>query len=160
MLYYHTTNYISIIVSFIVYLSIILSFCILLGTALYRAPEQEGQLQSQGGYDFRADLYSLGVILFEMCHKPFPTGMERIIIVRALRDRYEIPVSFTDHVGEKIAKMITALVQRDPQLRPTAASLLSAYLPTRLGSSSFQHLQEITEALAAPKSDISRAVVR
>mgnify|MGYP002153694358 CR=1 FL=1 len=31
------------------------------------------------------DIYSLGVIFFEMCYKPLPTGMERVKIISQLR---------------------------------------------------------------------------
>ncbi len=31
-------------------------------------------------------MYSLGIILFEMWHQPFSTGMERINTIVALRD--------------------------------------------------------------------------
>lgn len=46
------------------------------GTTLYRAPEQEGKtstLKGDGGYNMKADIYSLGIILFEMFHPPFET---------------------------------------------------------------------------------------
>ena len=36
-------------------------------------------------YDAKADMYSLGIILFEMCHQPFSTGMERVETLRLLR---------------------------------------------------------------------------
>lgn len=31
-----------------------------------------------GQYDTKVDMYSLGIIIFEMCHEPFKTGMERL----------------------------------------------------------------------------------
>ena len=49
------------------------------GTTFYRAPEQEGRqfLNKKGGsdgsYNVRADIFSLGVILFEMFFPPFDT---------------------------------------------------------------------------------------
>lgn len=49
------------------------------GTALYSAPEQAvtRKYSSAAGlsYDSKADMFSLGVILFEMSWKPFSTGM-------------------------------------------------------------------------------------
>ena len=36
-------------------------------------------------------MYSIGVILFEMFHKPFGTGMERIKIMNKFRDFGELP---------------------------------------------------------------------
>lgn len=43
------------------------------GTPFYCSPEQ---LKAGTHYDQKVDLYSLGIILFEMCH-PLTTGMER-----------------------------------------------------------------------------------
>ena len=47
----------------------------LVGTALYTAPEVT---RRNTWYNQKVDLYSLGVIFFEMCHPPLVTGMERI----------------------------------------------------------------------------------
>lgn len=47
------------------------------GTAFYRAPEQEGAIVMKGkgdtDYNIQADMYSVGIILFEMLHPPFTT---------------------------------------------------------------------------------------
>ena len=46
------------------------------GTPIYCSPEQE----TVGlRYDMKVDMYSLGIIFFEMCNK-FNTGMERITV--------------------------------------------------------------------------------
>jgi translation initiation factor 2-alpha kinase 4 len=49
------------------------SLTIGVGTPFYCSPEQ---LKAGMHYDQKVDLYSLGIILFEMCH-PITTGMER-----------------------------------------------------------------------------------
>ena len=47
-----------------------------IGTAMYVAPELTvGRVST---YNQKVDLYSLGVIFFEMCYTPLATGMERI----------------------------------------------------------------------------------
>lgn len=49
------------------------------GTAFYRAPEQEGnqsrssERKAHGSYNIQADIFSLGIILFEMFYPPFGT---------------------------------------------------------------------------------------
>ncbi len=40
------------------------------GTTFYRAPEQE---RGESAYNVKADIFSLGVIIFEMFHPPFET---------------------------------------------------------------------------------------
>lgn len=54
------------------------------GTALYVAPELTGKA-AKSTYNQKVDLYSLGIIFFEMCHRPFETGMERVETLAALR---------------------------------------------------------------------------
>lgn len=54
------------------------------GTALYVAPELTGKA-AKSIYNQKVDLYSLGIIFFEMCHRPFSTGMERVETLAALR---------------------------------------------------------------------------
>ena len=50
------------------------------GTALYTAPEVH---RRNTAYNQKVDIYSLGVIFFEMCYTPLNTGMERIQARRA-----------------------------------------------------------------------------
>lgn len=54
------------------------------GTALYVAPELMGKA-AKSTYNQKVDLYSLGIIFFEMCHRPFSTGMERVELLAAMR---------------------------------------------------------------------------
>lgn len=54
------------------------------GTALYVAPELTTKA-AKAIYNQKVDIYSLGIILFEMCYKPPTTGMERIKILVNLR---------------------------------------------------------------------------
>jgi serine/threonine protein kinase len=49
------------------------------GTTFYRAPEQEGTAAKTTGkkgdksYNLQADIFSLGIIIFELFHRPFTT---------------------------------------------------------------------------------------
>ena len=47
-----------------------------IGTAMYVAPELGASRLTS--YNQKVDLYSLGIIFFEMCYPPLATGMERI----------------------------------------------------------------------------------
>ena len=47
-----------------------------IGTAMYVAPELS--VSRVTTYNQKVDLYSLGIIFFEMCYPPLATGMERI----------------------------------------------------------------------------------
>lgn len=56
------------------------------GTSYYGAPELS-KAASKSIYWKKADIYSFGVIFFEMCHPPFTTGMERDRVLNALRKK-------------------------------------------------------------------------
>ncbi|XP_012935952.1 eIF-2-alpha kinase GCN2 isoform X1 [Aplysia californica] len=98
------------------------------GTALYVSPE----VMEGGGkvrYDQKVDIYSLGIIFFEMCHKSLPTGMERVKILSNLRTPYIIlPEDFNGNGLSNQAQLIRWLLNHDPSLRPTSKQLLSSDL--------------------------------
>lgn len=56
------------------------------GTSYYVAPELH-ENASISRYGKEADVYSLGVIFFEMLHPPFETGMERAKILEDIRSK-------------------------------------------------------------------------
>jgi translation initiation factor 2-alpha kinase 4 len=141
------------------------------GTAMYSAPEQQEGQGKKGNilkfqtvitrrYIERADMFSVGVILLEMCRPPFPTGMERALTLRALRDNGTLP---SDFPGEgpfaNLRQVITWLVQYQPTNRPSAAELLlSSLLPPRIDTDSM-YLREITEALWRPNSEAAGTLI-
>lgn len=54
------------------------------GTAMYVAPEL-GNAKSRIKFSQKVDMYSLGVILFEMFYRPLETGMERVMVLSDIR---------------------------------------------------------------------------
>ncbi|NXC17320.1 E2AK4 kinase, partial [Corythaeola cristata] len=84
----------------------------MIGTALYVSPEVQGSTKST--YNQKVDLFSLGIIFFEMSYHPMTTASERIFVLGQLRLR----------------SVITWLLKHDPAARPTAVELLkSEHLP-------------------------------
>ena len=55
------------------------------GSTLYAAPELKKRSGGRVKYSQKVDLYSLGIIFFEMCYKPFKTSMERVKVLGNLR---------------------------------------------------------------------------
>ena len=51
------------------------------GTTLYVAPELGKRSGGRMNYSQKVDLYSLGIIFFEMCYKPLTTSMERVKVL-------------------------------------------------------------------------------
>nr|CAD7463560.1 unnamed protein product [Timema tahoe] len=99
------------------------------GTALYVAPE----LNIPGFkliYNQKVDIYSLGIIFFEMCC-PLETGMERVKVLANLRHPDIIlPPTLTEHDTPKQVHIIRWLLNHDPGMRPSSEELLqSPYLP-------------------------------
>lgn len=96
----------------------------LIGTALYVAPELG--LSIKANYNQKVDIYSLGIILFEMSYKPLSTGMERIKILTGLRQKEVIlPQSFAKE-NPKQATLIKWLLNHDVAKRPSSQQLLQS----------------------------------
>ena len=75
------------------------------GTTLYVAPELEKRSGGRVKYSQKVDLYSLGIIFFEMCYKPFTTSMERVKVLGNLRTvSAGLPVHYTHVRTEEICK--------------------------------------------------------
>jgi serine/threonine protein kinase len=95
------------------------------GTALYVAPELlEPMKKNRFFYTQKVDIYSLGILFYEMCF-PFATTMERIYVIQKLRQK---EIIFPDNIDtqkyEKQIKLIRSMLQHDPNKRPSAKDLL------------------------------------
>ncbi|XP_031618624.1 eIF-2-alpha kinase GCN2 [Contarinia nasturtii] len=123
------------------------------GTALYVAPELMGKA-AKSIYNQKVDLYSLGIIFFEMCHRPFSTGMERVETLAALRSsKVIIPAMMeNDNNYKQQVKVIKWLLTWDQNKRPTAEELLASDLlpPARLEDNELQEM--LRNVLANPQS--------
>ncbi|KAJ3131848.1 hypothetical protein HK100_005941 [Physocladia obscura] len=91
------------------------------GTFFYMAPE----LLSRQVYTAKSDIYSLGVILFELFY-PFATEMERIVSLTNLKKN---PLSLYQYctspaIPPDISKMLSRLLSNDPSNRPSALEIL------------------------------------
>lgn len=155
------------------------------GTAFYIAPEQEATQKSRLkgdplSYSTPADIFSFGVIMFEMFHPPFSTYMERAAVLAILRgDRNDgekhtdslgrkqsvhdksflekatrrFPAHFVASVPENAQRLILTCVERDPLKRPKAEELLSSDLLPRKIELEQRYLQEALELLTNSQSE-------
>lgn len=86
------------------------------GTKLYMSPEQ----LSGNSYSHKVDIYSLGLILFELLC-PFRTQMERVRTLTKVRE-LKFPTSFCkSNVLE--AQMVRSMLSRVPAERPEASEI-------------------------------------
>ncbi|OMJ19612.1 Eukaryotic translation initiation factor 2-alpha kinase 1 [Smittium culicis] len=93
------------------------------GTVTYSAPEQISC--SNQSYNSKADIYSLGIIFFELFY-PFNTLMERDHVLRELRSGI-FPPSFVQRYP-KYTEFIKSLMSINPDLRPTSSEILESNL--------------------------------
>jgi serine/threonine protein kinase len=90
-----------------------------LGTQSYASPEQ---LNSYN-YEYKTDLYSLGIILFELMYEN-KTMMERYMNIKNLREQQTLPKDFK---LEKEKKLILSLVNENTLERPDTSLILKNY---------------------------------
>ncbi|MGE0489452.1 MAG: protein kinase [Vulcanimicrobiota bacterium] len=99
----------------------------LLGTPEYGAPEQWGNADKVGA---QADVYALGVVLFEMCcgRRPFDDGKSDVppslLIGRHLSKKAPDPREFRPDLPEALAKLITKCLAKSPDERPATMAEL------------------------------------
>lgn len=89
------------------------SFC---GSPEYMSPE----MLNGTGHDRKVDFYCLGALLFEMLTglPPFYCKDTKKMYHRILNDALELP----DYLDPIVCNLITTLLKRDPNLRPSSVS--------------------------------------
>ena len=87
------------------------------GTRRYMAPEQY-----EGSYDYRADLYSTGLILYEMFMGKFPFRGKTQAEIQVRKQSQDIEVDYK--LPEDIREILQRALHRDPQDRYQTASAL------------------------------------
>lgn len=119
----------------------------MVGTALYVSPEVQGNTKST--YNQKVDLFSLGIILFEMSYRPMTTGAERISVLSQLRvEPITFPEDFNANEQGTQRTVIQWLLNHDPALRPTAQELLKSELlpPPQMEESELHEVLQHTMA--------------
>lgn len=100
------------------------------GTPLYMAPEQA--LGSE--IDERADLFSFGAVLYEMCagEPPF-TGNTPLAVLKQITDSPARPVrALNPEIPNWLSDLIQQLLAKRPDQRPISASVVAQILADRL----------------------------
>ncbi|KAF8186819.1 hypothetical protein BJ912DRAFT_1022739 [Pholiota molesta] len=128
------------------------------GTRLYIAPEVQSRRRGRGPRDHsKADMYSLGYIVFFEMNFKFNTGAERIAVLEDLRKpSVTFPSGWDTHrIRQK--EIITWLLQHQPERRPSAIELSqSPLLPTRLEDDYYKNALRL---IAKPDSPYHQTVL-
>ena len=109
------------------------------GTPAYMSPEQGQGVK----VDHRSDVYSLGVILFELVtgHVPYEAETPMAVMLKHITDPLPLPRTVNPHVPEPVELVILKALAKDPAHR-------------------FQTAGEMVEALGAAVRKVSVAEVR
>ena len=94
-----------------------------IGTIYYESPE----MVQNKPYSFSTDVWSMGVMLYEMCMQKRPFDGESVIMVyiRIVGGAYD-PISSS--YSSELRKLINKCLTKDPSKRPTVKEILKMSL--------------------------------
>ena len=97
------------------------------GTPMYMAPEQ---LAGDPDMDFRADFYAIGVMAYEMLagRVPFGQSTPRALLAAQLSEPPEPLQRLRPDVPVRLARLVTACLQKAPEDRPANAAAILGVL--------------------------------
>ena len=101
------------------------------GAHLYRAPEQESN-----EYDCKVDIYTLGIVLFEVRKKKFEIKSEAWTkCIKNLRRKTKVTLKeFEPYQPKEWKQLLASFLAEDPDERPTAKYVLDAFMPRLKGT--------------------------
>jgi serine/threonine protein kinase len=105
-----------------------------LGSIHYMAPEQ---LRSSRSVDARADIWSIGVILYRLLTGRLPFhGDTPVAYILSLRENFHSPSAFRSDLPPGLDGVVMRCLEKDPEKRiPSVKALMSELVPYTLGGS-------------------------
>lgn len=87
----------------------------LMGTPSYMSPEHASGQKTEA----RSDLYSLGIVMYEMLtgRSPYGKASDTIILHRLRKDPTELELDFPSHIPLSVQNLVRTLVRLDPNSR-------------------------------------------
>lgn len=104
------------------------------GTPGYLSPEQA----CDEPVDDRSDLYSLGIVLYEMCsgEMPFRYSNVAMMLIAISAHSPRSLSEFVEHVPQDFSDLVDRLLSKEPKDRPSSAAALVDELKSLVGDSS------------------------
>jgi NIMA (never in mitosis gene a)-related kinase len=91
----------------------------MVGTPYYLSPE----IIESKPYSFKSDVWSLGVVLYEMCalKPPFTSDSLNFLALKIVRGQYS---PLPGHYSKELKNLVFSLLQVDPVKRPSVNQIL------------------------------------
>lgn len=141
-----------------------ISQSMLLGTPAYMSPEQ-----AQGGVsvDYHSDLYSFGVVLYEMIvgQVPFTSGTPHVVIHDQIYRELPAPREMNPNVPERVETVLLKALDKRPEMRYASANELMDALREGFTQNPDAGAQQATpakppiQAAELPDAPVSQTVV-
>jgi translation initiation factor 2-alpha kinase 4 len=112
-------------------------------------------------YDGKADMYSLGVILFEMIYHPIKSSMERQDIIGGIRKEPLVwPRDLDQNAKKDFVDIVKSLLVHDPANRPSSTRLLrDNRIPAAMAKEAIQAaLASMTDTTSPYFKDMMEAI--
>jgi len=124
----------------------------LLGSPLYMAPEQ---MRGSADIDARADIWSLGVVLYELCTGQSPFFAETIpaICGRVIGVEPSAPRTLNPTLPEGLERIILRCLHKEPARRPADVAELAAGLAEYGSADAAAYAQSALRVLATVRTD-------
>ncbi|HVL80945.1 MAG TPA: Stk1 family PASTA domain-containing Ser/Thr kinase [Actinomycetota bacterium] len=122
----------------------------ILGTAYYLSPEQAQGHPTDG----RSDLYSLGIVLYEMVagRRPFEGDSPVTIAMKHVREHPKPPSEHNPSVSTDLSAIILTALAKNPEDRYSTAAQM------RRDVRAFLEGKDVTAALPAPSGDDTQVI--
>jgi serine/threonine protein kinase len=129
----------------------------MMGTLSYMAPEQG----LEGRSDARSDLYSLGIVLYEMLtqHTPFDADTPLAVLMKHLNDPLPLPRKFDATIPEPFERIVLKALSKRPEERYQTAQEMAQALRQAAEESAIEMPERISLPLsfttpAAPSESV------
>ena len=127
------------------------------GTPAYMSPEQG---QGERG-DERSDIYSLGVVLYEMVtgQVPFDADTPFAIIMKHINDSLPLPTAVNSDTPEEVERVILKAMSKDPGDRYQKASEMAKGLREAVGVTADETIAAMPITTIAPAPRVKEVAV-